>query len=211
MLQYGGLKRGVMTHDFKPRKNQPKRRPPSRGSRHAAAPKAAVPGWLVLLAIILLASFGYALYYLNTTRDIVSEEDTLQQVVQQATQKNQQEPTASKSEKGSTQFEFYSLLPQQEPVLSTDPAQRPAVASAPSNYHYMLQAGAFKQKADAERRRAELILNGYEAQLEPTKYNNGQTWYRLLIGPFTSQSKLAKARSELLQSNIETLVIKRNN
>jgi cell division protein FtsN len=84
------------------------------------------------------------------------------------------------------------------------------VEEAP-NFHYMLQAGAFKQKSDAEKRRAELILNGYEATVEATEYKNGQTWYRLLIGPFTSQSKLSKARSTLLQSNIETMVIKRKN
>lgn len=200
-----------MTHDFKPKKNQPQRKAPARGKAKSAPKQATVPGWLILLAILLLASFGYGLYYLNATRDIAEKEDTLQQVVKQATQQTADTSQPSKTEKGSTQFEFYSLLPKQEPVMSADPAQRSAPVTKARDYHYMLQAGAFKQREDAERRRAELILSGYEAQLEPTKYNNGKTWYRLLIGPFNSQSKLAKARSELLQNNIETLVIKRNN
>ncbi len=200
-----------MTHDFKPKNNATKRGKPARSARKPAAKKAAVPGWLILLAILLLGSFGYGLYYLNSTRSQVVEEDTLREVVKQATQTSSASSADNTSEKGSTQFEFYSLLPKQEPVLANETRTRPAAKQEVKNYHYMLQAGAFKQKTDAERRRAELILNGYEASLEPTKYNNGQTWYRLLIGPFTSQSKLAKARSELLQSNIETLVIKRNN
>ncbi|HSG59840.1 MAG TPA: SPOR domain-containing protein [Pseudomonadales bacterium] len=200
-----------MTYDFKPRANQTKNAKPVRGGRKPAPKKASLPGWLVLVAIILIGSFGYGLYYLNTTRSLVTDEETLQQVVKKATQASVPDSKPISSDKGTTQFEFYSLLPKQAPVLSTERETRPASNEPAKNYHFMLQAGAFKQQADAERRRAELILSGYEAQLEPTKYNNGQTWYRLLIGPFTSQSKLAKARSELLQNNIETLVIKRNN
>lgn len=200
-----------MTYDFKPRSKPTKNVKPARGGRKSAPAKAALPGWLMLVALILIGSFGYGLYYLNSTRGIVTEEDSLQEVVKKATQTAPAETKPVSKDKGSTQFEFYSLLPKQAPVLSSEPQSRPASSEPAKNYHFMLQAGAFKQKADAERRRAELILSGYEAQLEPTKYNNGQTWYRLLIGPFTSQSKLAKARSELLQNNIETLVIKRNN
>jgi len=206
-----------MTHDFKPKKNQPKASKSSRGqrkstaARRAPAPqKAPFPKGLLVVALMLISSFAYGLYYLSTHSRSVDNEDSLQSVVKQAT-KTAPDKTASIEEKNSTQFEFYSLLPKQAPVLSSDPAQRPHSNQPARNYHYMLQAGAFKKKDDAERRRAELILNGYEAQLEPTKYSNGKTWYRLLIGPFNSQSKLAKVRSDLLQSNIETLVIKRNN
>lgn len=205
-----------MPHDFKPSNKKPQRGKPQGGNtrpagRRAPAPKkSGLPGGLLVLAIITVSSFAYGLYYLSQNRSPEDEQQSLQAVVKQATQTSTPSVAAS-DEEGSTQFEFYSLLPQQTPVLASDPKQRTAPSEPARNYHYMLQAGAFKKEADAERRRAELILNGYDAQLEPTKYNNGQTWYRLLIGPFNSQSKLAKARSELLQSNIETLVIKRNN
>ncbi len=206
-----------MTYDFKPKK-------PAGNARKQAASKAStrkaqpvgraskpVPGWLIILAIILVGSFGYGLYYIKTAPTPSAENTTLEQVVKKATKTSSQQDTPTKStDSKETRFEFYTLLPEQESVLPPVSERQAIVEDAP-NVHFMLQAGAFKQKTDAERRRAELILNGYEASLEPTQYKNGQTWYRLLIGPFTSQSKLAKARSDLLQNNIETLVIKRKN
>lgn len=208
-----------MTYDFKPKKpannarrklaqQRSARKSPHKPTQH----KKPLPGWLILLAIILVSSFGYGLYYIKNAPTPSSENTTLEQVVKQATKAA---PTAVEKASNSdgnkeTRFEFYTLLPEQESVLPPV-SERPKIVEAAPNVHYMLQAGAFKQQADAERRRAELILNGYDASLEPTKYKNGQTWYRLLIGPFTSQSKLAKARSDLLQNNIETLVIKRKN
>ncbi len=206
-----------MTYDFKPKKpaGNARKQAASKASTKKAQPAARaskpLPGWLIILAIILVGSFGYGLYYIKTAPTPSAENTTLEQVVKKATKTSSQQDTPTKTtDSKETRFEFYTLLPEQESVLPPVSERQAIVEDAP-NVHFMLQAGAFKQKADAERRRAELILNGYEASLEPTQYKNGQTWYRLLIGPFTSQSKLAKARSDLLQNNIETLVIKRKN
>ena len=68
---------------------------------------------------------------------------------------------------------------------------------------------SFKSKNDAEHLRAQLILLNLTAQTERAKVRNGGVWHRVLVGPFTSRSKLAKARSTLLSNNHEALVLKR--
>nr|WP_246386788.1 SPOR domain-containing protein [Litorivivens lipolytica] len=71
-----------------------------------------------------------------------------------------------------------------------------------------MQAGSFKTNADADRRRAELLLLGLEAKIEAVEAN-GDTWHRVYVGPFTSRSKLSKARTTLISEGIETLLLKR--
>ena len=71
-----------------------------------------------------------------------------------------------------------------------------------------LQAGSFRQREDADRRRAELLLLGLEPKVEETNGDNGQ-WFRVYVGPFANRSAMAKARSLTAAQNIDTLVLKR--
>lgn len=105
-----------------------------------------------------------------------------------------------------TQFDFFTLLPEREVIV---PDEQPRdVAPSTEQYNYILQAGSFKTGKDADRRRAELLLLGLEAKIEAVEAN-GDTWHRVYVGPFTSRSKLSKARSTLISEGIETLLLKR--
>ncbi|HCS28949.1 MAG TPA: SPOR domain-containing protein [Spongiibacteraceae bacterium] len=105
-----------------------------------------------------------------------------------------------------TQFDFFTLLPEREVIV---PDEQPRdVAASTEQYNYILQAGSFKTGKDADRRRAELLLLGLEAKIEAVEAN-GDTWHRVYVGPFTSRSKLSKARSTLISEGIETLLLKR--
>ena len=68
-----------------------------------------------------------------------------------------------------------------------------------------MQAGAFSQHADADRRRGEILLLGYDARVEPVKGADGQTRYRVTVGPFADPAALANARRALRDVGIETL------
>ena len=118
-------------------------------------------------------------------------------------------PKPAKPEKkptSDTQFDFFTLLPEREVIV---PDEQPRdVASSTEQYNYILQAGSFKTSKDADRRRAELVLLGLEAKIEAVEAN-GDTWHRVYVGPFTSRSKLSKARSTLISEGIETLLLKR--
>jgi len=108
-------------------------------------------------------------------------------------------------------FDFYTLLPEQTIDLDVAPNE-PVVAAdnspPPLSGFYLLQAGSFKQREDADRRRAQLLLLGLEPKIEETNGNNGR-WYRVYLGPFASRAKLNKARSLTAAQNIDTLLLKR--
>lgn len=108
-------------------------------------------------------------------------------------------------------FDFYTLLPEQTIEVELEPgeASRPRAATATaSKEQYLLQAGSFRQREDAERRRAELLLLGLEPRVEEATGDNGR-WYRVYLGPFDSRSKMAKARSLTAGQDIDTLLLKR--
>ena len=107
-------------------------------------------------------------------------------------------------------FDFYTMLPEQT-IEEDSPQAEPAAqrtASKPNEY-YLLQAGSFRQREDADRRRAELLLLGLEPRVEESKGDNGR-WFRVFLGPFESRSKMSKARSLTSAQSIDTLVLKRS-
>ncbi len=105
-------------------------------------------------------------------------------------------------------FDFYTMLPQQtidgpvEPAEVADP--RPGAAEET----YLLQAGSFRQREDADRRRAELLLLGLEPKVEETSSDNGR-WFRVYLGPFNSHTQMTRARSLTAAQDIDTLLLKR--
>ena len=112
-------------------------------------------------------------------------------------------------------FDFYTMLPKQtldegkkpdavEPAA--DVSKPPAASSAPEPY--LLQAGAFRQRDDAERRRAELVLLGLTPKLEEISNANGR-WFRVYVGPFDSHESMNKARGVMASQNIDTVLLKR--
>jgi len=123
-------------------------------------------------------------------------------------------PRADKSHKPTQtppkpRFDFYTLLPEQTIEVEVDPNDIATHRTSPSTQLYLLQAGSFKQRKDADRRRAELILLGLEPKIEDSDGDNGR-WFRVYVGPFESRSRLAKARSLTAAQNIDTLLLKRD-
>jgi cell division septation protein DedD len=107
-------------------------------------------------------------------------------------------------------FDFYTLLPEQTIDVQVDPAEVTAPRDAPgATETYLLQAGSFRQREDADRRRAELLLLGLEPSVEETTGDNGR-WFRVYLGPFDSRSKMSRARSLTAGQSIDTLVLKRD-
>ncbi|TXS92678.1 sporulation protein [Parahaliea aestuarii] len=108
-------------------------------------------------------------------------------------------------------FDFYTVLPEQTIDVEVEPAevaQPRATTTANSKEVYLLQAGSFRQREDADRRRAELLLLGLEPRIEESSADNGR-WFRVFVGPFDSRSKMAKARSLTAGQDIDTLLLKR--
>ena len=110
------------------------------------------------------------------------------------------------------QFEFYDQLRDAEIVVPESPpdALRKSGPEKGQDEVFILQAGSFKNFNDADSLRVSLLLLNLTAHVEKTHSSKGGTWHRVLVGPFESSSKLAHARSTLLQNGIDNLVLKRS-
>ena len=166
----------------------------------ATSGKARTMGWQLYVAGLLSGVFLSFLLYLGT---LPPAGDTI-------TQPTAQNQAPAKSEPPKPRFDFYTLLPEQSVEQAVAPADTATPQSARSSEYYLLQAGSFKQREDADRRRAELLLLGLEPNIEETNGDNGR-WYRVYLGPFQSRDKLNKARRLTAAQNIDTLLLKRSN
>jgi len=75
------------------------------------------------------------------------------------------------------------------------------------NARYILQAGSFQTPSEAETVRAQLAMMGLLAQVEPAQIN-GNTLYRVRMGPYDSASDLNDARTKLRRSGLPSMAIR---
>ena len=107
-------------------------------------------------------------------------------------------------------FEFYKMLPAFEMVISNEePVNNgdgePKAISEPGVY--MLQAGSFSTYNDANRRIAELALQGIESRVQRARVNN-RDYYRVYIGPIDDLDELNITRSRLRAAKIDVMRIR---
>ncbi|WP_226664230.1 SPOR domain-containing protein [Microbulbifer aggregans] len=121
-------------------------------------------------------------------------------------------------------FDFYTLLEENEVKVPKPKNQQVRVRDSgdksgdsgktvdhsdpASDLVYILQAASFRDAAEAERLRAQLMLANLDAKVESATDSRG-TWHRVLVGPYTSRSKVAKAREILADHRLMPLVLKR--
>ncbi len=108
-------------------------------------------------------------------------------------------------------FDFYTVLPEQRIDVDVEPAQvaTPRTEPSPQGETYLLQAGSFRQREDADRRRAELLLLGLEPRVEEASGEHGR-FFRVYLGPFKTHAEMSRARGLTAAQNIDTLLMKRD-
>jgi len=118
--------------------------------------------------------------------------------------------TALPAEPPERRFDFYDMLPnfeviipEQEPDVSQD--KEPKAVERPGNY--VLQAGSFTDFADADRRRAQLALQGIESRIQRVSIDD-KTYHRVRIGPTRDLDELNAFRNRLRQAQIDVLRIR---
>lgn len=120
--------------------------------------------------------------------------------------------------KEEARFSFYEMLPNYEIVVpdrkqaegaqekqGEEPATEPQVEEPGK---YIIQAGSFQTREDAEKRKAEMALLGIETQIEKVTIDNDKIWYRVRTPP---QADLATVNNnlKLLEENgIDSLLIR---
>lgn len=107
-------------------------------------------------------------------------------------------------------YDFYDQLPKFEVVVpEKDKEVRPDIKSVPETRRgtYVLQAGSYKNFADADRVRAKLALQGIESNVQKVSVDN-DTWHRIRIGPISKLDELNRLRQILRKADVDVLVIR---
>ncbi|MGC1521641.1 MAG: SPOR domain-containing protein [Steroidobacteraceae bacterium] len=120
------------------------------------------------------------------------------------------EAADSGPEDSAKSYAFYDMLPKFEVVVpEKEKDVRPDIKSVPETRRgtYVLQAGSYKNFADADRVRAQLALQGVESKVQKVTVDN-DTWHRIRIGPISKLDELNRLRQILRKADVDVLVIR---
>jgi cell division protein FtsN len=108
-------------------------------------------------------------------------------------------------------FDFYEMLPNFEVVVpeKDKDVKRDLPAGAPIERPgvYVLQAGSYRNEAEAERVRRQLALQGVQARVQRVAVD-ADVWHRVRIGPITNLAELNRVRRQLKAAEVDALVIR---
>ncbi|WP_127559807.1 SPOR domain-containing protein [Saccharospirillum alexandrii] len=208
-----------MARDFA---NKPPPPPPERSR---------IPRWVwVFTTLASVAFVGFLTYLSQIPADDQGAQavrDRVQQIQipSRSSAETDPEPIAEPEEEASKPsleqaFEFYRLLRDDEvpiqltrPETNTPPGtvDAPAGTQAPTTpaggERWIIQVASFSKVADADRLRAELIINGLtEAHLSTVDLGDRGTFHRVMVGPFDNRSRLNRAQDVLAELDHEVMV-----
>lgn len=98
--------------------------------------------------------------------------------------------------------------PTPAPTASAPPTPTASAPPADRTVH-ILQAGSYKNPADADSVRARLLLLNMHATVERVTASGGETWHRVLIGPYANPNDASNASALLRQNGIDSIQLKR--
>jgi len=117
---------------------------------------------------------------------------------------------AGAAEDSAKSYAFYDMLPKFEVVVpEKEKDVRSDLRAVPEMRRgtYVLQAGSYKNFADADRVRAQLALQGIESKVQKVSVDN-DTWHRVRIGPISKLDELNRLRAILRKADVDVLVIR---
>jgi cell division protein FtsN len=92
-------------------------------------------------------------------------------------------------------------------VNGKKPAEAAPVPAPKSDAIYFLQVGAFVKRADADAQKANLAIQGIQAQLSEVTAD-GNTLWRVRVGPYSSPDESNSVRDKLSTMGIKPTLIK---
>lgn len=183
-----------------------------RGS--APARRRIKPGRIVLGVLLLAALIAVIVY---ARRQAPADVATVPAALDASTGKTAAKPADTRTEPAPAErFAFYDILPQQEVLptrqLDNRPPPRPMPATSDSTRTdavdttpYWLQAGAFRDGAEAELQRERIRELGLPGRVREGSVDAGPVLHRVLIGPLTGQERLDEARTLLAEQGIDAI------
>jgi cell division protein FtsN len=194
---------------------QGQRRTPA-GATRRSAPRAPLPAWAWLATGLALGAIAVAVF------DIVREKlaapaaaaavpAVLAVPADRAPPPRKPAPRpAASTAPPEKRFEFYDMLPNFEVVVPEEdgavrPDQTAAAVTVPGVY--VLQAGSYSSRSEADKAQARLQTLGIAAQVQKITVDERQ-YHRVRIGPIETLPELNRTRQNLRRAGIEALLIR---
>jgi len=190
----------------KSKKRRARRRPPKQKQTD-------YPGWLwMLFGLAIGLSVAFAVYVKDREPEVVAaaadpEPASLKNTIDD---NGEGTPEAGDVETPKDRFDFYKMLPAFEMIIAdeepnVDEDVEPQAIDEPGVY--LLQAGSFSTHNDADRRRAELALQGIVSRVQRAKVND-RDYFRVYVGPIDDLDELNVTRSRLRAAKIDVMRIR---
>lgn len=156
------------------------------------ATKPGTSPWVWVLLLLLLASFVGFILFLDQKVVDGGRDDAVE--LQGGSRENK------------PKIDFYSVLPKRKVEIPISDEDRVAIENPTPNKEieerYVLQVGSFQSADEADSLKAQLAFLGLEAKIEAAVVDD-QTWHRVQLGPFASNSQLSRAQNLLLENEID--------
>ncbi len=191
-----------------------------------------IPRWVWGFTSIVAVGFVGFLYFLSQVPEDQGGADAVREQLTTALSEQAKKETTpapqtpkhetieeikEKAEALKQAFEFYELLENDEVSIdlpgdsTTEPSsssQKSTTTTSPAPAkQWIIQVASFRNVADADHVRAELILNGLpSAAIQSIEVEGKGTYHRVVVGPFTHRPTLNKAQDVLANLNYQVLV-----
>jgi cell division protein FtsN len=118
---------------------------------------------------------------------------------------------AADADETAKSYDFYDMLPKFEVVVpekdrevASERSGTPATIERPGVY--VLQAGSYRQQAEADRIRAQLKMQGIDANVQRVAVDD-DVWHRVRIGPITDLAELNRLRARLRAADFDDALV----
>ncbi len=156
------------------------------------AQKKSTSPWVWAFLFLMLLSFVAFILFLD--QKIVSS--GAGNTPEQASGNSENKPT----------IDFYSVLPQREVEIPISDEDRAGIENPSINKEAVdqsiLQVGSFQSTDEADSLKAQLAFLGLEARIKSAVVND-ETWHRVQLGPFASETSLSRAKNLLIENRIK--------
>lgn len=184
-----------MARDYKNSRRKPDKKP--------------VPGWVWLLTGLMIGLLVALLVYLAQQPSFTTSKNDAKVIKKQIKKPAAKKQTRKDEKNSGMRYDFYTVLPKSEVVIPDyEIIQREKQNQAGKvKYKYLLQAGSFRKRAEAESLKARLALLGVESNVQKVEVN-GDDWHRVRIGPLLSIREINGIRNRLLHNDVSAILIR---
>lgn len=168
----------------------------------------------MLFGLAIGLSVAFAIYMKDrepilAVRPVAQQPASMAATMEQPAEVAAAEPS-TEEEAADQRFDFYDMLPNFEVIIpeqEADVRQDADTSEVVQAGVYVLQAGSFSEYVDADRRRAQIALQGIESRIQRVTIDD-KTYHRVRIGPLDDLDELNYLRNRLRQADIDVLRIR---